>query len=57
MLSSCDSVSSIPDLLLNACGSDDDDLQAEQTEKGNHRVSVYGWMNRFSHVSKACQFL
>ena len=39
MLSSCDSVSSIPDLLLNACGSDDDDLQAEQTEKGNHGAS------------------
>ena len=44
MVSSCDSVSSIRDLSrfiieLNTCGSDDDDLQAEQTEKGNHGAS------------------
>ncbi len=41
MVSSCDSVSSIRDLsrfviFLNTCGSDDDDLQAEKTDKGNH---------------------
>ena len=62
MVSSCDSVSSIRDLSrfiidLNTCGSDDDDLQAEQTEKGNHGALAYGWMNRYSHVSRACQFL
>ena len=44
MVSSCDSVSSIRDLSrfiieLNTCGSDDDDLQAEQTAKGNHGAS------------------
>ena len=44
MVSSCDSVSSIRDLSrfiieLNTCGSDDDDLQAEQTEKGSHGAS------------------
>ncbi len=49
MVSSCDSVSSIRDLsrfiiMLNTCGSDDDDLQAEQTEKGNHGASII-WLD------------
>tara|TARA_Y100001968_G_scaffold264225_1_gene253043 strand:+ start:363 stop:512 length:150 start_codon:yes stop_codon:yes gene_type:complete len=44
MLSSCDSVSSICVFFkcviqLNACGGDNDDLQAEQTAKSNHEAS------------------
>lgn len=49
MVSSCDSVNSrrvVAKLViyLNTCGSDDDDLQAEQTAKGNHRSSTK-WLN------------